>query len=81
LLFLLSDKLLDAEIREGVEDLQKHGVPVLIRLGDVVDFDPTLDKTRIFILAWRNYWQVWNRQAAEKTKSMSQSAVSRNAET
>src|SRR5512138_3128795 len=53
-------KELDAQVREGVEDLQKHGIPVLIGPGDVVQFDQNSDKTCIFILEWRNYWDKWH---------------------
>lgn len=73
-------KKLDAEIREGVEDLQKHDVPVLIGPEDVVNFDPNSDKTQVFILEWRNYWKEWNRQTSEKMRSTSQSAGSSNAD-
>jgi hypothetical protein len=66
-------KRLDAEIGEGVEDLQKHSIPVLIGTEDVVSFDPNSDKTQVFILEWRNYWKEWNRQASEKMQSTSRS--------
>lgn len=72
-------KKLEAEVREGVEDLKNHGVPILVGAGDVVTFDPNSEKTEGFILEWRNYWDEWKRHASEKMKSARRSTDPHNA--
>lgn len=72
-------KTLEAEVREGIEDLKNHGVPILVGAGEVVKFDPASEKTEGFISEWQNYWDEWKHQASEKMKSARQPADPYNA--